>query len=71
MLAYTNQLLGPDKSSHWRFKPGVFAGMESVFDSGLTLGAKVGVEGPIEIGKANAYEESIVPLLVFSLGFAI
>lgn len=59
------------KTMHWRLRPGLFAGLETVFDSGLNLTTRVGVEFPIDFGTPNLIKERAEPLLVFGLGFAI
>lgn len=59
------------ESKHWRLKPGLFVGGETVFDSGLSLSTKVGAEVPFDFGTANPMREVVEPLLVVGFGFAI
>lgn len=65
------QTLVAQETTHWRVRPGLFAGIESVFDSGLTTSARVGVEFPFDLGTANPVKEVVEPLFVVGLGFAI
>ena len=59
------------KSTHWRLRPGAFVGVESVFNSGLVLNAKVGAEFPFDFGTANPVKEIVEPLFSLSFGFGI
>jgi hypothetical protein len=65
------QTLVDKKSQHWRFRPGLFAGIETVFNSGLACSTSLGVEIPIDFGEKNPYKEIVEPVLLFSFGFAI
>jgi len=58
-------------TTHWRLRPGLFGGVETVFDSGLTLSTKVGVELALDVGSENPIYDGAEPLLVVSFGFAI
>ncbi len=65
------QTLGAYETTHWRLRPGLFGGVETVFDSGLATTVRVGVEFPFDFGTANPYKEVVEPLFVFGFGFAI
>ncbi len=59
------------KTAHWRLRPGAFVGVESVFNSGLVLNAKVGAEFPFDFGTPNPVKEIVEPLFSLSFGFGI
>lgn len=65
------QTLGTYETTHWRLRPGIFGGIETVFDSGLATSVRVGVEFPFDFGAPNPYKEAVEPLLVLGFGFAI
>jgi hypothetical protein len=58
-------------STHWRIKPGLFAGIDTIFDSGLAIQLKFGVEFPIDFARANPIKEIAEPLMIFGLGLAL
>lgn len=58
-------------TTHWRLRPGLFGGLESVFDSGLATTLRVGVEFPFDFGSANPVKEVAEPLFLVGFGFAI
>lgn len=59
------------KSSHWRLRPGIFLGGETVFDSGLSLTLRAGAEFPADFGTPNPLVELVEPLFVVGFGLAI
>jgi hypothetical protein len=65
------QTLYAQNTTHWRLRPGLFAGVESVFDSGLTTSVRVGVEIPFDFGTPNPIKEGPEPLFLLCFGFAI
>ena len=65
------QTLLSKESTYWRLRPGVFGGIETVFDSGLSLATRVGVEFPFDLGNENPVKEVAEPLFLFGIGFAI
>lgn len=71
LIGHMWQQVLEEKSTHWRIRPGLFAGIESVFDSGLAMTIKAGVEFPIDFAKGNAFKELAEPLMMFGLGLAI
>ncbi len=62
------QKLGPQRSEHWRLRPGLFGGVETVFDSGLAVLTRVGVKITLYSFKVgpNAYKEIAEPLFLVS-----
>jgi hypothetical protein len=64
------QIFADEKSTHWRIRPGVFVGIDTVFDSGLNLSLKMGGEVPIDFNK-NAWREGIEPLALLGIGLAL
>ncbi len=71
MFGHMWQSLKSNETTHWRFRPGLFAGVESVFDSGLATTARLGVEFPLDFGSANAWRDGAEPLFLVGLGLAI
>lgn len=71
LFGYMWQTLLAQETTHWRLRPGIFSGIETVFDSGLTLNTRVGVEFPIDFGSKNPIREVVEPLLMLGLGLAI
>lgn len=65
------QTLPMQKSTHWRLRPGLFGGVETVFDSGFSLAIRVGAEVPLDFGSPNPFVEWVEPLFLVSFGFAI
>lgn len=59
------------ESKHWRIRPGIFLGLESVFDSGFTLSTKLGAEMPFDFGTPNPWKETVDPLLLIGFGLSI
>lgn len=71
MVGYMWQTLNTQDTSHWRIRPGLFGGIETVFNSGLALTTRVGFEVPFDFGEPNPIKEVAEPLLLFGLGLAI
>lgn len=71
LVGHMWQRLLDQSSTHWRIKPGLFAGIDTVFDSGLAMQLKLGVEFPIDFAKANPVRDIAEPLMMFGLGFAL
>jgi hypothetical protein len=71
LLGHMWQTFASINTTHWRLRPGLFGGVETVFDSGLTLSTKVGVELALDVGSENPIYDGAEPLLVVSFGFAI
>ena len=71
LFGYMWQKLATQSSQHWRLRPGLFAGLETVFDSGLAVLTRLGVEAPFDFGAPNAYKEVVEPLFLISFGFAM
>lgn len=65
------QSLSSQKTTHWRIRPGIFGGVETVFDSGLSLVVRAGVEFPVDFAKRNAFKEIAEPVFAVGFGFAI
>lgn len=65
------QTLGSLETYHWRLRPGLFGGIEKVFDSGFALSGRMGLEIPIDLSGENPVKEVFEPLLVVGFGFAI
>lgn len=65
------QNLASQRTHHWRLRPGLFAGFETVFDSGFSLITRLGVEKAFDFGDPNAYSELAEALLIVGLGFSI
>jgi hypothetical protein len=63
-------LLGTE-TAYWRLSPGIFLGMDSVFDSGFSLATRFGLEFPINFGTPNPIKVPVEPLFVLGFGFAI
>lgn len=59
------------QTKHWRLRPGAFVGIETVFDSGLSLAFRVGPEFVFDFGKSNPFKELVEPVLMVGLGLAI
>ncbi len=59
------------ESKHLRLRPGLFAGVESIFDSGLTLSFRLGFELPFDFAEVNPVKEVAEPLALFGIGLAI
>lgn len=56
-----------------RIRPGLYMGFETVFDTGLVLGVKAGVEQPFDIrfrGKPLSYSANFSVVPMFNLGYA-
>ena len=56
-----------------RIRPGLYMGFETVFDTGLVLGMKVGVEQPFDIrfrGNPLSYSANFSVVPMFNLGYA-
>ncbi len=71
VAGYMWQTLISQDSNHWRLRPGLFAGLETVFDSGLSMSFRLGFEAPFDFGQPNPIKETVEPLALFGLGFAI
>lgn len=72
LFGYLWQDLAPlPRSTHWRLRPGIFAGYQTVFDSGLSLVLNLGAEFPIDFGQPNPIKEVVEPLFILGLGFAM
>lgn len=65
------QRLDNQKTTHWRLRPGIFVGFESIFDSGLSISTRLGMEFPFDFGMVNPVREIVEPLLLVGVGFAI
>ena len=65
------QTLAAQDTTHWRLAPGIFAGFETVFNSGLVFSTRLGVEFPFDFGTLNPWKEVVQPLLAIGFGFAI
>lgn len=71
-------LLGPmwqaipaEKKMYWRLRPGIFLGGESVFDSGLVLNLRLGLEFPQDLNGKNPVTDLLELGLLFGIGLAI
>jgi len=71
LVGHMWQTLATEKSTHWRLRPGLFGGVQTVFDSGLAVTTRVGVEFPFDFGDQNPYKEVAEPLFLLGFGFAI
>jgi hypothetical protein len=71
LFGYMWQELPTQKTTHWRIRPGLFGGIETVFDSGFSLVSRVGVEFPFDFGRPNPKREVAEPLFVIAFGFAL
>ena len=71
MTGYMWQTLVEQDTGHFRIRPGLFAAVDTVFDSGLSMSAKVGFEIPFDFGEPNLIKEVAEPLVLFGLGLAI
>lgn len=71
LVGHMWQTLPTQSSTHWRVRPGVFLGVETVFDSGFSMNTRVGAEFPFDFGALNPMREVVEPLFVFSFGLAI
>lgn len=65
------QTLVNQETTFWRLRPGIFGGIETVFDSGLSTTLRVGVEFPFDFGGVNPIKEAAEPLFLVGFGFAI
>lgn len=65
------QTLHGSDTKHWRLRPGMFLGSDSVFDSGFVLTARFGLEFPFDFGTPNPVKDILDPLFILSFGFAI
>ena len=61
------QTLLAHESNHWRLRPGLFAGIETVFDSGLAMSFRLGFEVPFDFAVVNPIKEVAEPLALFWL----
>ncbi len=71
LTGYMWQTLINQESSYWRVRPGLFAVLETVFDSGLAMNFRLGFELPFDFGEVNPINEAVEPLTLFGLGLAI
>lgn len=55
----------------WRIRPGIFGGVDTVFDSGFALSWRLGAEFPVDFGEPNPIKEVVEPLFMIGFGFAI
>lgn len=68
---YMWQELFDQKSEHWVFLPGINVGIQTVFDSGLSLAFRGGIEVPVDFGNTNPVKESLNTLMGVSVGFSL
>jgi hypothetical protein len=71
LTGYLWQELANTKSNHWRLRPGLSLGVDRVFDSGLILTGKLGVEAPFDFGQPNPVKEVAEPIFSVGAGLAI
>lgn len=71
LCGYMWQDFDGHESRHFRLRPGLFAGMETIFDSGLNLSFRVGFEMPFDFASVNPVKEVAEPLALFGIGLAI
>ncbi len=71
LFGYMWQTYASLETNHWRIRPGLFGGIETIFDSGLATSFRVGVEFPFDFGTANPIKEVAEPLFLVGLGLAI
>jgi hypothetical protein len=71
LAGYMWQQLLEQKTTHIRVMPGLFAGVDTVFDSGVALQFKIGVEFPIDFAAKNPVSTLVEPLALFGIGLAI
>lgn len=71
LFGYMWQTIVTQHDNFWRMRPGLYGGVETVFDSGLAVTTRIGAEFPIDFGGGNPVTELVEPVLMIGFGFAI